>query len=174
MRSDFCSPQSPFKMVFTKLINLRTFELEPFVIGQMPPYVATSHVWSENLFPISAISSISTTPGMRMVSTVLQEIGDAETPHYCWVDTWCVDQNDPEDKYSQIPLMGDIYRNAQSVIITVMHIFTFSQAQWDSAIAGCQEVLEVQRLPGDEYYASERRIDCLTMPSVKSLFQAYG
>ena len=46
--------------------------------------------------------------------------------------------------------MGDIYRDAQSVIITVMHIFTFSQAQWDSAITACQEVLEVQRRLGEE------------------------
>ena len=51
-------------MTSTNLINLRTFELEPFVIGQMPPCVAASHVWSEILFPVSAISSISKTPGM--------------------------------------------------------------------------------------------------------------
>ena len=144
------------------------------MIGKMPPYVATSHVWSENLFPVSAISSISMTPGMRMVSTVLQGISDAQTPQYCWVDTWCIDQNDPEDKFRQIPLMGDIYRDAQSVIITTSHIFSFSQAQWDSAITGCREILAVQRLPGDEYYASERRMGCLTIPAVKSLFQAYS
>ena len=138
-------------MASTKLINLRTFELESFAIGQMPPYVATSHVWSENLFPVTAKSFVSTTSGMRMVATILQgHDEDAEKPQYCWVDTWCIDQNDPDDKLRQIPLMGNIYRDAEIVIITVSHAFTFSQEQWNSAISACQEILEVQRLPGDE------------------------
>jgi hypothetical protein len=162
------------KMTATKLINLKTFELEPFVIGQLPPYVATSHVWSENLFPVSAKSAISSTPGMRMVAIALQDLDDIHRPQYCWADTWCIDQNDPNDKLRQIPLMGNIYRAAHSVIITVNHVFTFSQGQWDSAISACREILEVQRLPGDEYRASERRMDCLTILSIKGLFQAYA
>lgn len=117
---------------------------------------------------------MSTTPGMGMVAAVLQDLHDLDKPQYCWADTWCIDQDDPDDKLRQIPLMGDIYRNAHTVIITVNHRFKFSQSQWDSAITACQEILEVQRLPGDEYQASERRMGCLTIPSVKGLFQAYG
>lgn len=111
---------------------------------------------------------------MRMVATVIQDLDDVDRPQYCWADTWCIDQNDPNDKLRQIPLMGDIYRDAQSVIITVNHAFGFSQDQWDSAISACQEILEVQRLPGDEYRASDRRMGCLTISAVKGLFQAYA
>ncbi|KAL5321429.1 hypothetical protein ACEPPN_009387 [Leptodophora sp. 'Broadleaf-Isolate-01'] len=161
-------------MTSTKLINLKTFQLEPFVISEMPPYVATSHVWSENLFPVASISSMSTTPGMRMVAAALQELNEADRPQYCWADTWCIDQSDPDDKLRQIPLMANIYRDAQSVIITVNHTFAFTQDQWDSAISACQEILDVQRLPGDEYQASDRRMGCLTIQSVKGFFQAYA
>jgi hypothetical protein len=109
-----------------------------------------------------------------MVATVLQDLEEPDRPQYCWADTWSIDQNDPDDKLRQIPLMGNIYGDAQIVIITVDNVFKFSQDQWDSAIALCREVLEVQRLPGDEYQASDRRMECLAIPSVKGLFQAYA
>jgi hypothetical protein len=109
-----------------------------------------------------------------MVSVVLRENTSKEIPRFCWADTWCIDQSDPDDKFRQIPLMGDIYRDAQSVIITVRHEFSFSQADWDAAISGCREIIEVQRLPAEEYSTSERRMGCLTIPSVKALFQCYA
>jgi hypothetical protein len=93
---------------------------------------------------------------------------------YCWIDTWCIDQNDAEDKLRQIPLMGEIYKGALLVLITVRHHFTFSQEDWNAAIAGCQAMMDVQRLPGDEYQASPARIDSMTVPAVKSLLRCYS
>ena len=59
---------------------------------------------------------------------------------YCWIDTWCIDQDDTEDKLRQMPLMDEIYKGALLVLITVRHHFTFSQEDWNAAIAGCHEL----------------------------------
>lgn len=58
---------------------------------------------------------------------------------YCWIDTWCIDQNDPEDKRRQIPMMGEIYRNALCVVVTVRHRFSFTQEDWNAILQKLQE-----------------------------------
>lgn len=160
-------------MVFTRLINLDTFELEQFEIGKMPLYVAASHVWLENLFPVSETHSISSTTGMRLVTTALRSYPPDEiVPGYCWVDTWCINQSSNEDKRHQLPQMGDVYRDAQCVIIVVAHSFTFTQADWDSAIEACREILDIQRLKFAARAAHPRVWGCLTELSAKGLLQA--
>ena len=38
-------------------------------------------------------------------------------PRNLWIDAICIDQNSPRDKQLQLPLMGDIYRNAHRVLV---------------------------------------------------------
>jgi hypothetical protein len=160
-------------MVFTRLINLSTFELEEFEIGAMPPYVAASHVWAENLFPVSEVHSIAPTPGMRLILSALGSYSFSEqVPRYCWVDTWCIDQSSEEDKRHQMPRMGDVYGDAVCVIVTVLHSFTFMQEDWDSAIQGCREILDIQALPNSDRRAHPRYSDCLTPTAVRALLEA--
>jgi len=161
-------------MTLTRLLNLATDQLVVFEIGSMPTYVAISHVWSEALFPPSLRGSPREADGMQMIATLLTSPNESITCTYCWIDTWCIDQDDIEDKLRQIPLMSEIYKDALCVLITVRHHFTFSQADWNAGIAGCQAMIDVQRLPGDEYQASPARIDSLTVPAVRSFFQSYA
>jgi hypothetical protein len=122
-------------MVFVQLVNLSTLELEPFKVHSLPPYLAISHVWSENLFPVSRGPRASC-EGLKMIRYCLEQRPEYGTLRYFWTDTWCIDQTSDEDKNRQIPLMRDIYRLANVVIITVKHQFGFGQGDWDALIAG--------------------------------------
>lgn len=160
-------------MVFTRLINLDTFELEQFEIGAMPFYVAASHVWSENLFPVSDVDFIASTRGMRHIATALSCCPpEGPLPSHCWVDTWCIDQSSDVDKRHQLPRMGDVYRDAQCVIIVVAHSFKFTQQDWDGAIGACKEMLEIQGLGMTARQAHPRLWDCVNEVSVNGLLQA--
>ncbi|KAK5676971.1 hypothetical protein LTS10_010735 [Elasticomyces elasticus] len=37
--------------------------------------------------------------------------------HHVWIDSFCIDQNDKQDKAEQIPLMADYYRNAECCVV---------------------------------------------------------
>jgi hypothetical protein len=121
-------------MVLTRLLNLSTMSLEEFDVDQMPAYHAISHVWTDELFPRSSLhkEGVSMSAGLQMVQAVRKkDTGLCKIP-YCWIDTWCIDQNDPEDKNRQIPVMGKIYKNATLVIVAVRHRFSFCQGDWDA------------------------------------------
>ena len=122
-------------MVLTKLLNVRTFELEQYDLESMPPYVAVSHVWADNLYPPEWANSITAaqTQGMKMLTSTLKH-ENLQNVNHCWVDTWCIDQNDEADKEIQIPRMNTVYRNAQAMAITVKHIFSFSQQDWNEVM----------------------------------------
>ncbi|KAM0163661.1 hypothetical protein ACHAPG_001187 [Botrytis cinerea] len=100
-------------MTRTKLINMDSGALEPYAINAMPSYLAASHAWSDNMFAIQ--TDYKNTLGGAMIETSVRTL--FPNIKYCWIDTICIDQNDEADKKLQIPLMGDIYGNAQAVVI---------------------------------------------------------
>jgi hypothetical protein len=89
-------------MVLTRLLNLSSMTLEEFEIDQMPEYVAMSHVWSESLFPVPNLTDtkVEMCDGIKMLLVVQETNEEVARIQYCWTDTWCIDQNDPEDKNS--------------------------------------------------------------------------
>lgn len=102
----------------TRLVRLSTGVLEEYTIASMPPYIAVSHTWADNLFNPKC-RFCETAGGQALVSMVAtrkQFFGDLD---HCWVDTFCIDQTVEEDKHRQIPLMGSIYAGAVSVAITL-------------------------------------------------------
>jgi hypothetical protein len=125
-----------FTMVFTRLLNLSTMTLEEFDIDQMPEYFAISHVWSESIFPVSNLADLKVgmCDGIEMLRVVRETDEELARTHYCWIDTWCIDQNDSEDKHRQIPMMGKVYKNANVVVVTVKHKFTFTQSYWNELV----------------------------------------
>jgi Heterokaryon incompatibility protein (HET) len=155
-------------MVQTRLINLETFKLEAFEIREMPPYAAISHVWSEELFPVSALHDMEHTHGMKMVRTVLQLDSASSSTRYCWIDGYCIRQDDEDEILIQIPLMADIYRKAELVIVTVRHEFTFTQADWNAGLHGCGKWLD-DDLWEKRYLDTEARKELLNIARVRSL-----
>jgi hypothetical protein len=73
---------------------------------------------------------------------------------YCWVDNFCILQDNENDKFEQIPLMGEVYRNADAVLIIHGCELGLTQGELDEALSGLEEALELWRL-GTPYYAEK-------------------
>ena len=135
----------------TRLLELSTMQVHNFPIDSMPSYLAISHVWSEELFaPIYLDRSgnvVLECRGMDMLRTLLEQRPELPEVKYCWVDTWCIQQSDPEDKTRQIPLMYNIYKEAQYVVVVVKHWFSFSQEEWDIVVSNLQKAFEYELDP---------------------------
>ena len=90
-------------------------EIEQSSLDHIPPFIAISHAWGERLFPPNVPFNLQ--PGAEAVLVLIAQ----RFPHihHCWIDTLCIDQNDEEDKQRQIPLMSEIYGNADVVAIVL-------------------------------------------------------
>jgi len=81
-------------------------------------YLALSYVWGPGL--TSGDDSLS---GSFLPDNIPQTISDALVVtrklqyRYLWIDRYCIAQNSPEEKHTQISLMGSIYRNAEATIV---------------------------------------------------------
>lgn len=115
-------------MATFRLINISTGEVSSHLLSNSPPYLAASHAWSENHFPLGLPFLIS--PG-RQALIAVNEQQHARDVVYCWVDTICIDQQDDEDMNRQIPLMGQIFNGAVSVVIMLGCDLQMSQAEVD-------------------------------------------
>lgn len=76
-------------------------------------YEAISYCWGEPLFTHQLHiegRSLNITPHLHGALSVLTE-------SYIWVDAVCINQEDPEEKARQIPLMRRIYANADVVLV---------------------------------------------------------
>ena len=134
------APRQPRTGGLTRLLNLSDLNLEQFEINAMPPYFAISHVWSENLFPIYSKHSMASTDGLKMVLLYNEQF--LIKVAYCWIDTWCIDQENDDDKRLQIPLMARIYQQAQTVLVTVQQCMGSCQEVWDEASLSLDELTE--------------------------------
>ncbi|KAH8679599.1 heterokaryon incompatibility protein-domain-containing protein [Tricladium varicosporioides] len=59
-------------------------------------------------------SSVTITPNC---SAALRRLRLPDKPRTLWIDAICINQQDSTEKEKQIPLMGDIYRQAKQVIV---------------------------------------------------------
>lgn len=66
--------------------------------------------------------------------------------NYCWVDNFCILQDNESDKFEQIPLMADAYRNADEVLIIHACELGLTQDKLDEATSEVEEALELYRL----------------------------
>lgn len=154
---------------FTRLVHIPSGRIERFPISQMPDYMAVSHTWADQLF--AAGSAFQETPGSKAIAC----LSDSEMKKidYCWIDTLCIDQNDPGDKRRQIPLMGDIYGNAQVVIIVTGERLGLSQAEIDQIAASVEDAVQMSETDswlqdGEQWTSSQQHrsklkkaMDCL-------------
>jgi hypothetical protein len=101
--------------VCQKLIDCETRAIVP---GEDRPYVALSYVWGLS-------SDISEDPN-RLPANLPNTIQDAMTVtkrlgyRYLWVDRYCIDQRNEQEKADQVGKMDLIYQNAELTIITAI------------------------------------------------------
>lgn len=126
-------------MAYIRLFNTLTSVLESFQIDNTPPYLAVSHAWSDQIFPIG--TPILSSFGGQVVEKVINL--HYPTIHHCWVDNFCIKQNDEADKLVQIPLMGSIYHNAVAVIVVLSCELGLSQEDVDATTGSLTDALDM-------------------------------
>ncbi|KAI4182115.1 MAG: hypothetical protein L6R41_006191 [Letrouitia leprolyta] len=128
-------------MAWTRLMHVHSGQLESFQIDSLPPFLAVSHTWADTLFP-SGISFNEQAGAEAIHRVVSQCFPDVD---YCWVDTFCIDQNDADDKKRQIPLMGEIYGKAVAVAIVFKTPIGLTQKRLDEAADSVKDAVEMFR-----------------------------
>ncbi|KAE9369277.1 hypothetical protein N431DRAFT_427464 [Stipitochalara longipes BDJ] len=130
------SPKKYFRLLCVDDLTLQSFE-----IGSSPPYIAVSHVWADKVFVDRA--HFDSSLGGRAVRIALSQRFPAI--NYCWIDNFCILQDNENDKFEQIPLMGNIYRDAHAVLIIHACELGLTQVELDEATSGVEEVVELWR-----------------------------
>ena len=85
------------------------------------PYWAVSYVWGngERTHSLTVFTADGTESYLRITKSCASVMGiltPLSKPRYLWIDAICINQNDPSDKVSQIPLMAKIYSGAAQVV----------------------------------------------------------
>ena len=124
-----------------RLLDTLDWILREFELGSAPPYLAVSHAWSDHIFPPE--TPIFSSLGGKVVQKVIGTY--FPTIHRCWVDNFCIKQDDEDDKLQQIPLMGSIYHNSEAVIVVLSCEIRFVQDDVDAATRGLTDALQVWR-----------------------------
>lgn len=103
-------------------------------IDDTPTFISVSHVWgsgkAERLMHLESwcgtkVIQISKNLESLLVrllchdSNTLPQLWDGSSRLPMWIDMICINQNDMDEKRSQIPLMREIYSQARSVIIWI-------------------------------------------------------
>ena len=158
-------------MAWTRLIHVASCTLREWPIDGLPPFIAASHAWSDALFPPGVPFPLQA--GSQAIKCVL---GDCLSGvEYCWIDTFCIDQNDAEDKKRQVPLMGEIYGKAVAVAIVFKTSIGLTQERVghvSRSVEGAVEMFREERWKeeGKKWELDDHRrrclknaMDCLTL-----------
>ncbi|EMT64819.1 Heterokaryon incompatibility protein 6, OR allele [Fusarium odoratissimum] len=103
----------------TAVCNPLTGDLEDYPLGneEVGMFETLSYIWGD-----AFVSEYMVLGGKRF--SIRQNLHDAlrrlrlsNAPRILWVDSICIDQLDNTEKSAQIPLMGQIYSTARSVIV---------------------------------------------------------
>ena len=108
-----------------------------------PAYEAISYVWGDSIFPETlhlegSHGELETLAITANLARCLVGLRRPHTPRVLWVDAVCIDQENPEEKGSQISLMGRIYQTAMRVLIWLgMPVFSSGrQSFFDPSFVG--------------------------------------
>ena len=88
-------------------------ELEPIEAS----YSALSYVWGDGSNPSYILVDGASIPIGKNLFTALKTFRHSTKPLELWADALCIIQDDPEERASQVGLMGDIYERAHEVLI---------------------------------------------------------
>lgn len=127
-------------MKIFKLLRILDWTTETFEIGNSPSYLAVSHAWSEKIFPKKL--PLNSSFGGDAIKQALLKRGLSSVKH-CWIDLFCIDQDSENDVNEQIPLMGQIFGNAEAVLIILTNKLNLTQELVDYGTAQLDEALAI-------------------------------
>lgn len=85
-----------------------------------PTYLAISYAWGDKSVVGHFLDPSGTETPLGYSQVILDILNTLVPPDetlYLWIDAICINQEDPDERASQVTIMGDIYRKAQQVII---------------------------------------------------------
>lgn len=112
-----CKPYWIEALRTIRLVNVDTCEIVQHP-EQPCEYVALSYVWG-NVEKQSFKLGSTLPPQLAQTIKDAMELVTALGKKYLWVDSYCIDQLDEDDKRAQIGMMSDIYRGAFATIIAL-------------------------------------------------------
>ncbi|CAI4214544.1 unnamed protein product [Parascedosporium putredinis] len=96
------------------------YSLKPFARGSSPEYTALSYVWGSSKPSARLACDAGDIPITSELKALLDRFGEipslAEVSWF-WIDAICINQNEPDEKAKQIPIMGEIYSGASTVTV---------------------------------------------------------
>jgi hypothetical protein len=108
--------------------QLKSWNMETFTVGHpsCPPYKALSYTWDSPIFHapgvLQGVSQTIMCNGLEVsvgqnLYDALEQLARSGFQGHIWIDALCINQDDNDERSSQIPLMGDIYAEAVEVIV---------------------------------------------------------
>lgn len=95
-------------------------QLVQVALEDNPTYVAISYTWGEQ----SAVGHFFDSNGVetalgysQVILDIVTTLVPPEGTLYLWIDAICINQEDHDERASQVMIMGDIYKQAQQVVI---------------------------------------------------------
>ncbi|KAK0108095.1 hypothetical protein ONS95_002916 [Cadophora gregata] len=80
---------------------------------QSPPYKALSYTWGDASVKVPILVNDSTLHVTSNLFTALEHIRAEDSPVTLWIDAICINQEDDEEKSSQVKMMREIYNTAE-------------------------------------------------------------
>ncbi|KAE8365198.1 heterokaryon incompatibility protein-domain-containing protein [Aspergillus caelatus] len=81
-----------------------------------PPYYALSHVWGSDHNPEQIRLNGENFDIRKNLAKTLRQLRRGDKAVVFWIDALCINQCDEDEKRVQIPLIGDIYKEAEKVV----------------------------------------------------------
>lgn len=141
-------------------------------------YQAISYAWGD-----ASITQCIQCNGLEVdmtvsLGTALQAFRHAEDVRILWADALCVNQEDPEERNSQVSMMGDIYRSASRVLVWLgvneIHdedtIRTAFQAM-EYVTRLCPRILDIS---DPEACSTQNLVDAFVAQGVDDVFASFG
>jgi hypothetical protein len=108
---EFCQLKPSKKFQKLMLIDCHTLEIVP--AGPQCIYAALSYVWASKPTNLTSSSTAAFSPILQDAIQVTKLLGI----HYLWIDKFCINQDNSQEKLEQINQMDAIYHGAEITII---------------------------------------------------------
>lgn len=117
----------------------------------LPPYKALSYVWGDPFVtaPVT-INGIAVDKTVNL-SAALRRLRRLEDTHY-WIDAICIDQTNDAEKSEQVARMGEIYKNAATVLAWLGESTSTSDDALDFITEWTTAALQLQYTPEPFFY----------------------
>ncbi len=92
--------------------TLHTAEIDDF-----PSYETISYVWGPAVKPETILCNGQTVPITTSLFQALMQVRYSDKSRVLWVDSVCINQQDPKEQGAQVSMMGTIYARSTSTLI---------------------------------------------------------